>query len=230
MKSLYSSSVERVARPLCNNSSSYLQHQQLQATKNQYNHHHRIVRLNNRFLFHHPHKKNYSFIVGGRSKSSRGLFLAITATATTLLDFVFPPCLSSNMNLLQRAAAFSGGGTTTAASGTGDYTGTTDGTTSSSRRGPGTTNYPEPGNCTLTDAYNFVRGHYTDSSQVVPRFQNSESNLSQASLNRRMLQMLELQRGQTIADLGSGCGITANTFAYFGCSVVDGFEYHKKSL
>ncbi|CAD7953735.1 unnamed protein product [Amoebophrya sp. A25] len=80
----------------------------------------------------------------------------------------------------------------------------------------------------LVDAYDFVRKHYTDSPQVVPRFQDSESNLSQASLNRQMLEMLELAPGQTIADLGSGCGITANAFAAFGC-VVDGFEFHKKS-
>ena len=36
--------------------------------------------------------------------------------------------------------------------------------------------------------------------------------------------MLELQPGMTIADLGSGCGITANTFSVFGCSNVMGFE------
>lgn len=58
----------------------------------------------------------------------------------------------------------------------------------------------------------------------MPSFQNSRSNLSQASLNRDMLQMLEVNPGMTVADLGSGCGITANTFAVFGASKVVGFE------
>lgn len=69
---------------------------------------------------------------------------------------------------------------------------------------------------------------YTTASSVVPRFENSESNLSQASLNRDMVRMLELEPGHSIGDLGSGCGITANSFALYGCRVV-GFEFHKKS-
>merc|ERR1719240_416578 len=32
----------------------------------------------------------------------------------------------------------------------------------------------------------------------------------------------------SIADLGSGCGITGNTFAKFGCKVL-GIEVHEKS-
>ena len=70
----------------------------------------------------------------------------------------------------------------------------------------------------------FCRRHYTSSERVVPGFQNSRSNLSQASLNRDMLRMLELSPGMTVADLGSGCGITANTFAVFGASRVVGLE------
>jgi protein-L-isoaspartate O-methyltransferase len=44
-----------------------------------------------------------------------------------------------------------------------------------------------------------------------------------------MLQMLELQPGMTIADLGSGCGITAIAFSVFGCASVLGFEVHEYS-
>ena len=75
-------------------------------------------------------------------------------------------------------------------------------------------------------AYDFVRSHYTKSERVVPGFRNSQSNLSQASLNRDMLRMLDLEPGMTVADLGSGCGITANTFAVFGASKVIGYEFH----
>eukprot|EP00392_Amoebophrya_sp_AT5.2_P010457 g10519.t1 len=114
------------------------------------------------------------------------------------------------MNMLQRISSLGSGGSSPSSSSPG--------------RQP-----PVKGGCSLTEAYNFVRAHYADSSQVVPRFQDSESNLSQASLNRRMLQMLELKPEHSIADLGSGCGITGNTFAYFGCRVVHGFEFHKQS-
>ena len=81
----------------------------------------------------------------------------------------------------------------------------------------------------IVAAYDFVRGHYTTSERVVPCFRNSQSNLSQASLNRDMLRMLELEPGMTIADLGSGCGITANSFAVFGASKVVGYEFHALS-
>lgn len=80
----------------------------------------------------------------------------------------------------------------------------------------------------LIQAYNITRREYTSISSVVPAFENSGSNLSQASLNRDMLRFLELEPHHTIADLGSGCGVTANTFALFGCQV-SGFEFHKRS-
>ena len=44
-----------------------------------------------------------------------------------------------------------------------------------------------------------------------------------------MIEMLELKPGMHIADLGSGCGLTGNTFAKFGCKVT-GFEPGKKSV
>ena len=81
----------------------------------------------------------------------------------------------------------------------------------------------------LISAYDFVRRHYTDSESAVQGWRNSKSNLSQGPLNRRMLQMLELLPGMTIADLGSGCGITAIAFSVFGCASVLGFEIHEYS-
>jgi protein-L-isoaspartate O-methyltransferase len=81
----------------------------------------------------------------------------------------------------------------------------------------------------LCSAYDFVRRHYTDSECAVQGWRNSKSNLSQGPLNKRMLQMLELQPGMTIADLGSGCGITAIAFSVFGCASVLGFEIHEYS-
>ena len=42
-------------------------------------------------------------------------------------------------------------------------------------------------------------------------------------------QMLELQPGMTITDLGSGCGITTIAFSVFGCASVLGFEIHEYS-
>ena len=81
----------------------------------------------------------------------------------------------------------------------------------------------------LCSAYDFVRSHYTDSESAVQGWRNSKSNLSQGPLNKRMLQMLELQPGMTIADLGSGCGITAIAFSVFGCASVLGFEVHEYS-
>jgi 2-polyprenyl-3-methyl-5-hydroxy-6-metoxy-1,4-benzoquinol methylase len=44
-----------------------------------------------------------------------------------------------------------------------------------------------------------------------------------------MLEMLELKPGMKICDLGSGCGLTGNTFAKFGCTVL-GFEPGKRSV
>ena len=81
----------------------------------------------------------------------------------------------------------------------------------------------------LCSAYDFVRSHYTDSESAVQGWRNSKSNLSQGPLNKRMLQMLELQPGMTLADLGSGCGITAIAFSVFGCASVLGFEVHEYS-
>jgi protein-L-isoaspartate O-methyltransferase len=81
----------------------------------------------------------------------------------------------------------------------------------------------------LCSAYDLVRRHYTDSESAVQGWRNSKSNLSQGPLNKQMLQMLELQPGMTIADLGSGCGITAIAFSVFGCSSVLGFEIHEYS-
>ena len=40
--------------------------------------------------------------------------------------------------------------------------------------------------------------------------------------------MLDLKPSMSIADLGSGVGLTACTFAKFGCNV-SGFEVHAKS-
>ena len=44
-----------------------------------------------------------------------------------------------------------------------------------------------------------------------------------------MIDMLELEPGMYIADLGSGCGLTGNTFAKFGCKIT-GFEPSKKAV
>ena len=81
----------------------------------------------------------------------------------------------------------------------------------------------------IIDCYNEVRSYYTSSNRVVPRFRGSGSNLSQASLNREMLEMLELSPEHTIADLGSGCGITSLTFATFGAEVT-GYEILSTSV
>lgn len=82
----------------------------------------------------------------------------------------------------------------------------------------------------ISRVYDAVRSQYTHSDQVVPDFNGSNSNLSQASLNRQMLQMLELRRGLSVADLGSGCGLTTTTFIAFGCAPVVGIEFHAKSV
>jgi cyclopropane fatty-acyl-phospholipid synthase-like methyltransferase len=44
-----------------------------------------------------------------------------------------------------------------------------------------------------------------------------------------MIDLLKLKPGMTVCDLGSGCGLTGNTFAKFGCKVT-GFEPGKKSV
>mmetsp|Transcript_111527 Transcript_111527/g.240366 ORF Transcript_111527/g.240366 Transcript_111527/m.240366 type:complete len:82 (+) Transcript_111527:125-370(+) len=44
-----------------------------------------------------------------------------------------------------------------------------------------------------------------------------------------MLEMLELRSGLSVADLGSGVGLTGNAMAAFGCTV-SGFEYLKASV
>ena len=43
------------------------------------------------------------------------------------------------------------------------------------------------------------------------------------------MKMMDLKPGQHVADLGSGVGLTGNTFAKFGCKVT-GFEPGKKSV
>jgi len=44
-----------------------------------------------------------------------------------------------------------------------------------------------------------------------------------------MIKMLELKQKMTVCDFGAGCGLTANTFAKFGCKVT-AYDPKAKSL
>jgi len=44
-----------------------------------------------------------------------------------------------------------------------------------------------------------------------------------------MIDLLKLEPGMSICDLGSGVGLTGNTFAKFGCKVT-GFEPGRKAV
>ena len=81
----------------------------------------------------------------------------------------------------------------------------------------------------LIEAYEHIRAIYTASHAVVPQFESTRSNLSEASLNLQMLEMLDLSPNLSVADLGSGCGITANAMALFGARVT-GIEFHAASV